>query len=73
MNNFREVNDDILRDWLSFREEMVLGTLTKEDRKHYIYFDEIAENILKNVPKQNHRADHMIGVKLRAFSRGMRT
>ena len=38
MNNFREVNDDILRDWLSFREEMVLGTLTKEDRKHYIYF-----------------------------------
>ena len=52
MNNFREVNDDILRDWLSFREEMVLGTLTKEDRKHYIYFDEIAENILKNVPKQ---------------------
>ena len=55
MNNFREVNDDILRDWLSFREEMVLGTLTKEDRKHYIYFDEIAENILKNVPKQNQK------------------
>ena len=55
MNNFREVNDDILRDWLSFREEMVLGILTKEDRKHYIYFDEIAENILKNVPKQNRK------------------
>mgnify|MGYP001029823070 CR=1 FL=1 len=55
MNNFREVNDDLLRDWLSFREEMVLGTLTKEDRKHYIYFDEIAENILKNVPKQNQK------------------
>ena len=55
MNNFREVNDDILRDWLSFREEMVLGTLTKEDKKHYIYFDEIAENILKNVPKQNQK------------------
>lgn len=53
MNNFREVNDDILRDWLRFREEMVLGTLTKEDKKHYIYFDEICENILKNVPKQN--------------------
>ena len=55
MNNFREINDDILRDWLSFREEMVLGTLTKEDKKHYIYFDEIAENILKNVPKQNQK------------------
>ena len=53
MNNFREVNDDILRDWLSFREEMVLGTLTKEDRKHTVEFDEISERILKNVPKQN--------------------
>lgn len=53
MNNFREVNDDILRDWLIFREETVLSSLTKEDRKHYIYFDEIAENILKNVPEQN--------------------
>lgn len=55
MNNFRGVNDDILKDWLSFREEIVLCTLTKEDRKHYIYFDEIAENILKNVPKQNQK------------------
>ena len=55
MKNFREINDDILRDCLCFREEMVLGTLTKEDKKHYIYFDEIAENILKNVPKQNQK------------------
>ena len=31
---------------------MVLGILTKEDRKHYIYFDEIVENILKNVIKK---------------------
>ena len=55
MNNFREVNDDILRDWLSFREEMVLGILTKEDKKHLVYFDEICESILKNVPKQNQK------------------
>ena len=55
MNNFREINDDILRDWLSFREEMVLGTLTKEDRKHYIYFFFFSENNLKNVPKQNQK------------------
>ena len=32
MNNFREVNDDILKEWLSFREEMVLGTLTKASK-----------------------------------------
>ena len=55
MNNFREVNDDFLRDGLSFREEMVLGILTKEDKKHLVYFDEICKSILKNVPKQNQK------------------
>lgn len=53
MNNFREVNDDILREWLSYREETELGYLTNEDKKHNINFDEIVENVLKNVPKQN--------------------
>ena len=52
-NNFREVNDDILKEWLSFREESISGRITKEDKKHYINFDEIAANILRNVPKQN--------------------
>ncbi len=53
MNNFREINDDILREWLSYREETELGYLTQEDKKHNINFDEIVENVLKNVPKQN--------------------
>ena len=53
MNNFREVNDDILREWLSYREETELGYLTQEDKKLNINFDEIVENVLKNVPKQN--------------------
>ena len=51
MSNFREVNDDILRDWLSFREETIFGRLTE----HHIYFDEICESILNNVPKQNQK------------------
>lgn len=52
--SFREVNeDDILREWLSCREEGLLGYLTEEDKEHHIYFDEISERILKNVPKQN--------------------
>ena len=55
MCNFREVNDDILRKWLSIREQEVFCTLTPEDKKHYIYFDELSENILKNVPKQNQK------------------
>lgn len=52
--SFREVNeDDILKDLLNSREEGLLGYLTEEDKEHHIYFDEISERILKNVPKQN--------------------
>ena len=53
MKNLREVNDDILKDWLLFREEDLSSLKCNEDRKHWIYFDEISENILKNVPKEN--------------------
>lgn len=55
MSTFREVNDDILRDWLNFRKETIFGRLTEEDKKHHIYFDEIVENILKNIPKQSQK------------------
>ena len=54
--SFREVNEnDILKEWLNSREEGLLGYLTEEDKEHHIYFDEISERILKNVPKQNHK------------------
>ena len=54
MNNFREVNEnDILRDWFNFREQEVFCTLTEADEKHFLYFDEISDRILKNVPAQN--------------------
>lgn len=53
MNNLREVNDDILKDWLMFREEEISTLSCDEDRKHWVYFDEITEKILKNVPEQN--------------------
>ncbi len=53
MNNFREVNDDIIKEWLEFREENLLRYTTEEDRKHCIYFDEISEKILNSIPKQN--------------------
>jgi len=53
MNNFREVNGDILKDWLDFREETNLAFVNDEDRKHTVKFDEISERILKNVPEQN--------------------
>ena len=53
MNNLREVNDDILKDWLEFREDTLCCTLSAEDKKHFVYFDEISDRILKNVPDQN--------------------
>ena len=53
MKNLREVNDDILKEWLMFREEEISSLSCDEDKKHWIYFDEIAENILRNVPEQN--------------------
>lgn len=53
MKNLREVNDDILKEWLMFREEEISSLSCDEDKKHWIYFDEIAQNILRNVPKDN--------------------
>ena len=45
--------NDLLREWLNAREDGLLGYLTEEDKQHHMYFDEISERILKNVPKQN--------------------
>ena len=53
MKNLREVNDDILKDWFIYRDEDISALKSDEDKKHWIYFDEIAENILRNVPECN--------------------
>mgnify|MGYP004624243557 FL=1 len=54
MINFREVNeDDILKEWLEFREETAFCEMSPQDKKYCICFEEIAEKILKNVPNNN--------------------
>ena len=50
MNNFREVNDDILKEWLEFREETAFCDMSPQDKKYCIYFEEIVEKILKYIP-----------------------
>ena len=56
MINFREVNeDDILKEWLEFREETAFCEMSPQDKKYCICFEEISEKILKNVPKQNQK------------------
>ncbi|MCI9038396.1 MAG: hypothetical protein HFJ29_00710 [Clostridia bacterium] len=53
MNNFREVNDDILKDWLEFREDQIFANNSTKDKEHYLYFDELSDNILANVSEEN--------------------
>ena len=53
MVNCREVNDDILKEWLLYREDVISSLSCEEDRKHWVYFDEISDKILKSIPKQN--------------------
>ena len=53
MNKLREVKDDLLKEWIEFREETAFCEMTPQDKKYSIYFDEISERILKNVPEQN--------------------
>ncbi len=53
MSNLRVVNEDILKDWLDFRENTIANLTCAEDKKHFICFEEISENILRNVPEQN--------------------
>ena len=45
MKNFREVNDDILKEWLEFREENNFCYLTEEDKKHKLFINEIYEKV----------------------------
>ena len=53
MNNLRDVKDDLLKDWLLFREDEIFSLKTDEDKRHWIYFDEISERILRRVPNKD--------------------
>ena len=55
INNFRKENEDLLKDWLAFREETELAFLDDEDKKHTVKFDEISEKILGTIPKHNRK------------------
>ena len=38
MNKLREVKDDLLKEWLEFREETAFSVMTPQDKKYGIYF-----------------------------------
>ena len=49
MNNYREVNNDLLKDWLLFREDELSSLTCEEDRKHWVCFDEVSKKILNSI------------------------
>ena len=53
MKNLREVKDDLLKEWIEFREKTAFCEMTPQDKKYCINFEDISERILKNVPDQN--------------------
>ena len=60
MVNFREVNEnDILKEWLLYREDTLLCQLSDEDYKHSLNFDKFCEKILHNVSKDNKQFDKL--------------
>ena len=59
MGSYRKVGDDILKEWLDFREEE-LGSLTcKEDKEHFIYFEEITTDFLNLERLDDNIMDYM--------------
>ena len=53
MKNLREVKDDLLKEWIEFREETAFCEMSTQDKKYCICFDEITEKVLKNLSKKN--------------------
>lgn len=65
MSKFKTVNNDILKEWLNFREEEYFSILTnKDDREHHLYFEEISDKILNSLPEQNRDFVQRLLVKL---------
>lgn len=48
-------SENLLKEWLEFRDEELCSLTCDEDRKHHIYFDEISERILKRVSKNDRK------------------
>ena len=53
MSNLREVNDDILKDWLDFREDTIASLTCSEDKSILFVLKRFLKGFLRNVPEQN--------------------
>ena len=46
-------SNDFFKEWLDFRQEEIETLSYKEDKEHFIYFEEITDNILDKVSDNN--------------------
>lgn len=58
----KEMND-LLKQWIIFRDEE-LSTLTKEDKKHPLIFDEFEKKLIKNLPYKNREYAKIVLAKI---------
>ena len=55
MSNFREVTNDILKEWFGYRKDTYFCNTNEQDKKYQINLEEIGDRILKNVSKQSQK------------------
>ena len=57
MSSLSDVKDDLLKDWLYFRNEDFCSLVNAEDRKHMIKFDEFPKQSRPFVQKHLNKLD----------------
>ena len=55
--------EDLLKQWMMFRDEE-LSTLTKEDKKHPLRFNEFEEKLVKSLPYKNREYTRIVFAKI---------
>lgn len=55
--------NDLLKQWILFRDEE-LSTLTNEDKKHRLRFDEFEEKLIKSLPYKNREYAKIVLAKM---------
>ena len=53
MNDFENRTNDIIKDWLEFREDEINSHPDSNDKKYYACFEEISDNIISAVSEVN--------------------
>lgn len=55
--------NDLLKQWIIFRDEE-LSTLTEEDKKHPLNFNEFEEKLVKSLPCKNREYTRIVLAKI---------